>query len=162
MAGDAGRRRRWVLVGLGVVAGGLLVAAPLSVVAWSRVWHEAGRVPAVGWVLTGCGVVAVAAVITVWSRLNPPAEAARRPVQVLPTWLVMAGIVTVILVSVIVTVWLLAEANNATSDRAQARIDAIRTGLAAGAGTGAGFALVLARPPAAARRTHPAACRRGR
>ena len=73
-----------------------------------------------------------------------PAEQARRPIRELRLWLVLAGIAIVVVVSVSVTAWLVAEANKATSDRAQARIDAIRTGLTAAAGAGGGIPLLLA------------------
>ena len=50
------------------------------------------------------------------------------------------------IVAFIVTVWLLAIASGAKpgTDRANARLDAVRTGLAAGAGTGAAVGLMLA------------------
>jgi hypothetical protein len=51
-----------------------------------------------------------------------------------------------VIVALIVTVWLLAIASGAKpgTDRANARLDAVRTGLAAGAGAGAAVGLMLA------------------
>src|SRR5262249_57316513 len=62
----------------------------------------------------------------------------------LPRGLGLAGAAAGVAVGVGATAWLLAEADRATSDRAQARIDAIRTGLSAGAGAGGGLVLLLA------------------
>src|ERR1700727_2353869 len=52
----------------------------------------------------------------------------------------------VVIVALVVTVWLLTIAHgaHAGTDRANARLDAVRTGLAAGAGAGAAVGLMLA------------------
>ena len=61
------------------------------------------------------------------------------------SWMLGAA-AAVIIVAVIVTVWLLAIAGHAKpgTDQANARLDAVRTGLAAGAGAGAAVGLMLA------------------
>jgi uncharacterized protein YjbI with pentapeptide repeats len=61
------------------------------------------------------------------------------------SWM-LAGLAAVVITALIVTTWLLAIANhaNAGTDRANSRLDAVRTGLAAGAGAGAAVGLMLA------------------
>jgi hypothetical protein len=58
----------------------------------------------------------------------------------------LAAVVAVAVTALLVTVWLLAIAGHAQpgTDRANARLDAVRTGLAAGAGAGAAVGLMLA------------------
>lgn len=58
----------------------------------------------------------------------------------------LAAAAAVVIVALIVTVWLLAIASGAKAgtDRANSRLDAVRTGLAAGAGAGAAVGLMLA------------------
>ena len=61
-------------------------------------------------------------------------------------WWMLAAAAAVVIVALIVTVWLLAIADGAEAgtDRANSRLDAVRTGLAAGAGAGAAVGLMLA------------------
>jgi uncharacterized protein YjbI with pentapeptide repeats len=61
-------------------------------------------------------------------------------------WWMLAAAATVVIVALTVTVWLLAIAGGAEAgtDRANSRLDAVRTGLAAGAGAGAAVGLMLA------------------
>src|SRR2546430_5499357 len=61
-------------------------------------------------------------------------------------WWMLAAAAAVVIVALIVTVWLLAIAGGAKAgtDRANSRLDAVRTGLAAGAGAGAAVGLMLA------------------
>src|SRR5689334_10726634 len=61
-------------------------------------------------------------------------------------WWMLAATGAVVIVALVVTVWLLAIAHgaHAGTDRANARLDAVRTGLAAGAGAGAAVGLMLA------------------
>jgi hypothetical protein len=61
-------------------------------------------------------------------------------------WWMLAAAAAVVIVALIVTVWLLAIAGGAEAgtDRANSRLDAVRTGLAAGAGAGAAVGLMLA------------------
>ena len=58
----------------------------------------------------------------------------------------LAAVAAVIIVAFVVTTWLLAIASGANpgTDRANSRLDAVRTGLAAGAGAGAAVGLMLA------------------
>ena len=67
-----------------------------------------------------------------------------RPISV--WWWMLAAAAAVVIVALIVTVWLLAIAGGAEAgtDRANSRLDAVRTGLAAGAGAGAAVGLMLA------------------
>jgi uncharacterized protein YjbI with pentapeptide repeats len=130
---------------LGLLAGFLIAAAPLTLAGWSRVWGAADRLPEAGWLSGAVGLALGGATLLLAALWRPPAtHLRRRPIRVLSGWLVLAGVVIAVLAGVSVTAWLLAEANQATSGRAQARIDAIRTGLTAGAGVGGGIALLLA------------------
>ena len=76
------------------------------------------------------------------------AQAGTRPqLQPIPAWSWMLAAVTAVAVTaLVVTIWLLAIANGAKpgTDQANARLDAVRTGLAAGAGAGAAVGLMLA------------------
>ena len=58
----------------------------------------------------------------------------------------LAAVAAVVIVAFVVTTWLLAIASGANpgTDRANSRLDAVRTGLAAGAGAGAAVGLMLA------------------
>src|SRR5690348_18233872 len=67
--------------------------------------------------------------------------------QSMPAWSwMLAAAAAVVIVAVGVTMWLLAIAGGANpgTDRANSRLDAVRTGLAAGAGAGAAVGLMLA------------------
>jgi uncharacterized protein YjbI with pentapeptide repeats len=61
------------------------------------------------------------------------------------SWM-LAGAAAVVITAFVVTTWLLAIASHANpgTDRANSRLDAVRTGLAAGAGAGAAVGLMLA------------------
>jgi uncharacterized protein YjbI with pentapeptide repeats len=72
-----------------------------------------------------------------------PSAGASRDLQVMPWWLVVAGLAVAVAAGWSVISWLLGEANVGTA-RAQARIDAVRTGLTVIAGTGGAVGLVLA------------------
>lgn len=88
------------------------------------------------------------------SRMKLPAVRLRRKQESpglmwrpIPAWRwMLAAAGAVVIVAIIVTVWLLAIAHgaHAGTDRANARLDAVRTGLAAGAGAGAAVGLMLA------------------
>jgi hypothetical protein len=58
----------------------------------------------------------------------------------------LAALVAVVITAFVVTIWLLTIASHAKpgTDQANARLDAVRTGLAAGAGAGAAVGLMLA------------------
>jgi Pentapeptide repeats (9 copies) len=65
----------------------------------------------------------------------------------IPAWIwMLAAVAAVVIVAFVVTIWLLAIASGAKpgTDRANSRLDAVRTGLAAGAGAGAAVGLMLA------------------
>jgi pentapeptide repeat protein len=86
------------------------------------------------------------------SRMKPSSgkaarEGARpawRPISA--WWWMLAAAAAVVIVAFVVTTWLLTIASNAKpgTDQANARLDAVRTGLAAGAGAGAAVGLMLA------------------
>ena len=65
----------------------------------------------------------------------------------IPAWSWMLGaVIAVAVTAFVITTWLLAIAGHAKpgTDQANARLDAVRTGLAAGAGAGAAVGLMLA------------------
>ena len=74
-------------------------------------------------------------------------ERARSAWRPIPAWQwTLAAAAAVVIVAVAVIIWLLTIANGAKpgTDRANSRLDAVRTGLAAGAGAGAAVGLMLA------------------
>ena len=77
-------------------------------------------------------------------RAHDDARPAWRPI---PAWSwMLAAVAAVVIIAVVVTIWLLTIAGHAKpgTDQANARLDAVRTGLAAGAGAGAAVGLMLA------------------
>ena len=69
----------------------------------------------------------------------------RRLLRVLAWWIALLGMVVVAMSICASTWWLLDEADKGVPDRrAERRIDAIRTGLSVGVGTGGALALLLA------------------
>ena len=77
-------------------------------------------------------------------RAHEGARPAWRPISFWP-W-TLAAAAAVVVVAFVVTMWLLTIASRAKpgTDRANSRLDAVRTGLAAGAGAGAAVGLMLA------------------
>ena len=77
-------------------------------------------------------------------RAHEGARPAWRPMSAW-SWM-LAAVAAVVITAFVVTMWLLAIASHAKpgTDRANARLDAVRTGLAAGAGAGAAVGLMLA------------------
>lgn len=74
---------------------------------------------------------------------GPFIESQRRgPIRSLRWWMVLLAIAGVVAATWVTSVWLLHEADSA-SDRATARIDAIKTSMTVGAGVAAGLALAL-------------------
>ena len=74
-------------------------------------------------------------------------DGTRPQLQPIPAWSwMLAAVIAVAVTALVVTIWLLAIANHARpgTDQANARLDAVRTGLAAGAGAGAAVGLMLA------------------
>uniref|UniRef100_UPI003F499C8B pentapeptide repeat-containing protein n=1 Tax=Actinokineospora sp. CA-119265 TaxID=3239890 RepID=UPI003F499C8B len=121
----------------------MLLAATCSVVfAWWD-WEAVGRwvsVHAVVLVLAAGGVLLLGAA-GVDLRGGRRRDRSRRPP--LSWWAITAGAVAVGVVSWTATVWLLGEADGSV-DRASARVNAVKTGLGIGAGTGGVLALLLA------------------
>ena len=80
----------------------------------------------------------------VGQRVDEGVKPTWRPI---PAWMwMLAAVTAVVVATLVVTTWLLAIASSARSgtDLANARLDAVRTGLAAGAGAGAAVGLMLA------------------
>jgi hypothetical protein len=77
-------------------------------------------------------------------RANESTRPHWRPIRAW-SWILTAGI-AVVLIAFVITTWLLTIASHAAPGTAQAtaRLDAVRTGLAAGAGAGAAVGLMLA------------------
>jgi uncharacterized protein YjbI with pentapeptide repeats len=74
-------------------------------------------------------------------------EGARPAWRPIPAWAwMLTAVAAVVIVAFVVTTWLLTIAGGAKpgTDRANSRLDAVRTGLAAGAGAGAAVGLMLA------------------
>jgi hypothetical protein len=105
-------------------------------------WPEVGRWlrPRAGWLVL-FGVAGGLLVTAVVRGLRIPGRV--RTVRALSWWVVAVAAVLVAGVAWGATMWLLREADRA-NDRAAARVEAIKTGLSIGAGTGAVFALLLA------------------
>jgi uncharacterized protein YjbI with pentapeptide repeats len=74
----------------------------------------------------------------------PGAKPVWRPVSA--WWWTVAAVIVLLVATTVVTGWLLVIASHAApgTDRATAQLDAVRTGLAAGAGAAAGVGLILA------------------
>ena len=80
-------------------------------------------------------------------RKPQPPDGTRPQWQPIPAWTwTLIAVAAVALTALVITTWLLAIAGHAAAgtDRANARLDAVRTGLAAGAGAGAAVGLMLA------------------
>ena len=77
-------------------------------------------------------------------RKQEGAKPAWRPISA--WWWMLGAAAAVVIVAFVVTTWLLTIASGAKpgTDRANSRLDAVRTGLAAGAGAGAAVGLMLA------------------
>ncbi len=74
-------------------------------------------------------------------------DGARPQLRPIPAWSwMLAAVIAVAVTALAVTIWLLVIANGAKpgTDQANARLNAVRTGLAAGAGAGAAVGLMLA------------------
>ena len=80
-------------------------------------------------------------------RRQQAQDVTRPQLRPIPAWSwMLAAAAAVAVTAFVVTIWLLAIANHANpgTDQANARLDAVRTGLAAGAGAGAAVGLMLA------------------
>ncbi len=130
-----------------LAAGGvvLLLATSLGANGWLR-WL--GGLDVRRWLGTygvvvagfAAGLVLLVAAGLERQRSRRPAGARRAP---LSWWVIAGGAVLVVAVAWAATAWLLHEASGA-HDPAAARVDAVKTGLAIGAGTGGVLALLLA------------------
>jgi Pentapeptide repeats (9 copies) len=125
----------------GVVGLALALAGLSAMVEWVD-WLEVGR-----WLRPRAGVIGVFGFAAMF-LIVATARAVRRPPRQKPTpalsWWVVAGAAAVVAgVAWGATSWLLREAEKA-DDPAAARVEAIKTGLTIGAGTGGVFALLLA------------------
>ncbi|MFD4676493.1 pentapeptide repeat-containing protein [Lentzea sp. NPDC058450] len=136
----ASRAKRALVPGIG---GLIAVAAALSVISGWPDWIAVGRatrphLPEVALLI----IAVVLLAITVRRLIVPPKEKSPDTLN-LSGWTVAACGAIVIAVGWLTTSWLLTQANQA-KDPAAARIEAIKTGLSIGAGTGGLFALLLA------------------
>lgn len=125
-------------------AGLVLVGLAVTVVTGWVDWSAAGRwlrpqAATVG--LFASGVFLMVAGVIGWVRAGTRER--DRPSPSLSWWAVVAAAAVVAAVVWGATAWLLREAGSA-KDPAAARVEAIKTGLAIGAGTGGVFALLLA------------------
>lgn len=127
------------VAGLVVLAAGVATAA--GWVDWPALgqwlWPRTGLV-----VMFGIGGVLLAAAVIRAVRRAPRRRRWEAP-RALSWWVIAAGGVVVVVVAWGATAWLLNEADQA-KDPAAARVEAIKTGLGIGAGTGGVFALLLA------------------
>jgi hypothetical protein len=127
------------------VAGIVVLAAGVATAAGWVDWPALGQWlrPRTGLVaMFGIGGVLLAAAVTRAVRRAPHRRRRGSP-RALSWWVIAAGGVVVAGVAWGATAWLLSEAEQAR-DPAAARVEAIKTGLAIGAGTGGVFALLLA------------------
>jgi uncharacterized protein YjbI with pentapeptide repeats len=131
--------------------GGLLAVAAVLIVAavlpWADLVRLAGAIDPLRLALAGAALACVIVALTVFARPRGRALAtAPRPLRPISWWWMLAAAGIVVAISWGVTAWMLAEASHVTPDgeRAKARIDAVRTGLATGGGIGAAAALLLA------------------
>lgn len=131
-----------------VLAGALFVlaaAVEVGLVTWAGIGDGLSRIP---WPAVGLGATGLAlltAPIIVRSRVRARSGSSGPSMTVLRGWMIVAAAATVGLATWGGTAWLLSEANRSTdADRPKARVDAIRSGLSVGAGTGGAIALLLA------------------
>jgi uncharacterized protein YjbI with pentapeptide repeats len=121
---------------VGVVLLGLAGSLAFGWVDWAAHARWASeRLPVLVSLLGGVVLAAVGVV-----RFVRPRAGRRAP---LSWWVIAAGIALVVIVSWGATAWLLAEASK-SKDPSAARVDAVKTGLGIGAGTGGVLALLLA------------------
>jgi uncharacterized protein YjbI with pentapeptide repeats len=139
--GDSARRV-WQRAG----AGGLLAALTLTVMTGWVDWQAVGSWLRSHALVTVMAVGAVLLLASAWIEWSRSRAGTRRPQRARPPlnwWTIAAAGTAVAAVTWGATVWLLTEADRAI-DPAAARVEAIKTGLGLGAGTGAVFALLLA------------------
>ena len=134
------RKRSVALIAGGVLVLAASIAGITKLVDWASVagWMGAHAVPIASLVLALALVVA--GLSSYWRRGG---QRPVRPTVALSWWIVAAAGAVVTVVAWGSTAWLLSEASRA-NDVPAARIEAIKTGLGIGAGTGGVFALLLA------------------
>ena len=138
--GTAGRGRNSLLAASAVLLAGAVLPWPTL----ARLVADASPVR------LGTAAAAVVCAVVALTVFGPargrPAADMPRPLRPIAWWWMLAAAAVVVALSWGVTAWMLAQANQVTpaGERAKARIDAVRTGLATGAGIGAGTALLLA------------------
>jgi len=128
-----------VAAGISLTAVTILDMSGIVDAAGGAQWIGAHAVPIVS---LGLGIAFVAVGFsTLWLRARPPKQV--RSTIALSRWTVATAGAIVVIVAWGATAWLLREASHAT-DVAATRVEAIKTGLSIGAGTGGVFALLLA------------------
>jgi Pentapeptide repeats (9 copies) len=130
-------------IAIGTVGGLVLIASGLGItgcVDWPQAarWTGSHAGPIISVAL---GSALLAAAVRTWRR--PARSAPVKPTVALSWWIVAGAGGVVAIVSWAASAWLLGEASRA-ADVAASRIEAIKTGLSIGAGTGGAFALLLA------------------
>ncbi|MBL1109725.1 pentapeptide repeat-containing protein [Streptomyces sp. 5-8] len=127
--------------GLATVSGVLLVVAVLS---WGRLVDLATRIPLVPLVLVIASAACALAAGELYRRTRPRGR--RRFAPPIRWWWVLLASAAVLAAVWVTTALLLAQAAHMPSanERTKERIEAVRTGLAAGAGAGAALTVLLA------------------
>ncbi|RJQ76533.1 pentapeptide repeat-containing protein [Pseudonocardiaceae bacterium YIM PH 21723] len=131
-------RRQWLWQRFGLLAG-LGIIALLGTLG-QRYWDLVRRIDLLSAAIVAGGLLVL--VVVLISARRPVAT--RRPIAPISLKVVLLAVGAVVVATWLSIVLLLREANNSTGDRAAARIDAIRTALSVGAGTGGAMALLLA------------------
>jgi hypothetical protein len=137
-------------------AGAAALLAATALLLPSRLWSTLGRLIVGHWLVLLLAVVGLAGLVSgslLWRRAQPPVESSaapvppQRPLRPLPTWIIPVGALVVAGITW-AAVWALQSTVPAgvgtPLERAQLRVETIRTGLSVGAGVGAAVALLLA------------------
>ncbi|MFY1693934.1 pentapeptide repeat-containing protein [Solwaraspora sp. WMMA2101] len=137
-------------------AGAAALLAAAVVLLPGRLWLTLWQTIVQHWLATLLAVVGLAGLVSgglLWRQAQPPVESSaapvppQRPLRPLPTWIIPVGALVVAGITW-AAVWGLQSAIPAGAgtplERAQLRVETIRTGLSVGAGVGAAAALLLA------------------
>lgn len=149
-------RRVWIAtVWVAIVALAVTVASMVG--PWLRRHQVTARLAAIlaghtlAVVLAVAGTVALAVGLRGIRRTrapaSAPASAVRTPLRAMPGWFIPLGALAVGVITYVATVWLLDHISlpgGPEVERANLRIETIRTGLSVGAGTAGALALILA------------------
>jgi hypothetical protein len=127
--------------GLLLIAAGLVAIAVLP---WDWLVAAADRLPSATIVLVLAALACAGLAVSLLHAAEASAVS-QRPTRPIPWWWMLVAALAVLAAIWITTVWLMGETIHVApaSDRAKARIEAVRTGLTAGAGIGAAVALLL-------------------